>query len=47
MKHTPRVLVTEDDITINCMACSWSSRRRKSKDFAWMMFRLHAEDVNA
>ena len=47
MAHTPYVYTAEDSVTINCTGCQWTSRKRKSRDFAWMMFRIHAEECNA
>lgn len=47
MAHTPYVRSNEETVVITCTACDWTSRERKSKDFAWMMFRIHAEHVNA
>ena len=45
--HTPYVKSNEESVVITCTGCNWTSRERKSKDFAWMMFRIHAEAVNA
>lgn len=46
LQHTPRVFSTEDSVIIDCTACDWTSRKRLSKEFAWMMWKIHFEAMN-